>query len=392
MSRFAQVIRPDIPSGRRVIAVSDIHGNLPFLKGLLERVRFSPEDVLILVGDLLEKGLESLATLRYVLELQKSHTVYALCGNCDYIDWMFLEAPPARAPAFSARMQQRYGSREDAYGLYEVLWPVLSFWRERSVLFQMAAEAGIPLPSGMEDLPALRATLLARFPVETNFLLAMPHILECGNFIFVHGGVPREDRLDELEAYPCMKNDDFMGQGLSFRKWVVVGHWPVTLYNPHIQQSNPIIHHGRHIASIDGGCVLKLDGQLNALIIPDINGDDLDFAAYDGLPVFVAASDQMPSDDPLNIRWSDSVVEPLRVEGDRTLCRHLSTGRELWIPTHFLGRRKDGRLHTEDATDYRLPVTAGERLGLICRTQRGCLVKKNGVTGWYFGELLEEPT
>ena len=64
MGRRAEVIRPAIEPGRRVIAVSDIHGNLPFLKGLLERAALTPDDVLILVGDLLEKGRDSLATLR----------------------------------------------------------------------------------------------------------------------------------------------------------------------------------------------------------------------------------------------------------------------------------------------------------------------------------------
>ena len=32
MGRTATVIRPNIEPGRRVIAISDIHGNLPFLK------------------------------------------------------------------------------------------------------------------------------------------------------------------------------------------------------------------------------------------------------------------------------------------------------------------------------------------------------------------------
>ena len=40
MSRLATVIRPDIRPGRRVIAVSDVHGNLPFLKGVLGQVGF----------------------------------------------------------------------------------------------------------------------------------------------------------------------------------------------------------------------------------------------------------------------------------------------------------------------------------------------------------------
>lgn len=366
MARKATVIRPDIRSGRRVIAVSDIHGNLPFLKGVLKKAGFGPEDVLVLVGDLFEKGRESLAVLRYLLELSEEHTVYPLSGNCDYIDRVFLEGRP---------------------GIDEELWPVFRFWGDRSLILQLGAELGIE-PAGAEELPALRQAVLARFPRETELLMKLPQILEAGNFIFVHGGIPREDRLEELDAYGCMKNDDFMGQGHSFRKWVVVGHWPVTLYDPRIPSAAPIIDRARHIASIDGGCVLKVDGQLNALVIPDINGEELSYVAYDGLPVVVAEADQSPSEDPINIRWSDSAVEVLEEGAEFCRCRHLSSGRELWILKEYIyPRRSDGLIHCEDTTDYLLPVTAGDRLALVRETERGYLVKKHGATGWYLGPV-----
>ncbi len=362
----AAVIRPQIQPGRRVLAVSDIHGNLPFLKGLLDQICFSPEDILVLVGDLFEKGADSLGVLRHVMALSETHRVYPLCGNCDHIDRIFLEGRP---------------------GMDRELWPVLRFWGERSLLLQLGAEAGV-FPKEEADLPILRQVILEKFPREAAFIASMPHILEAGNFIFVHGGVPREERLEELSAHSCMKNDDFLGQGFSFRKWVVVGHWPVTLYDPEIQSARPLILPERHIASIDGGCVLKVDGQLNALIIPDIWGEELTWAAYDGLPVMVAEADQAPSAHPLNIRWSDSAVEVLEEKGDVCRCRHLSTGRELWILKEYIyPRRKDGHLHCEDCTDYRLPVSAGDHLSLVRRSSMGYLVKKDGVTGWYCGGL-----
>lgn len=365
--RPAVVIRPDIAPGRRVLAVSDIHGNLPFLKGVLAKAGFSREDVLILVGDLLEKGMESLGVLRYVMGLQKTHTVYPLCGNCDHIDRMFLERPP---------------------GIDEELWPVFRCWGTRSLVVQLGMELGMEPPRSREDLPALREAVRENFPEECAFLRSMPHILEAGSFIFVHGGVPREDRLEELDAYGCMKNDDFMGQGRRFKKWVVVGHWPVTLYDPAIPTAKPLISEEQHIISIDGGCVLKLDGQLNALIIPDITGEAVDYVAYDGLPVVRALDRQEESKDSLNIRWSDSAVEVLRTEDDCSWCRHISTGRELWILNEYLyPRRSDGQIHCEDTTDYRLPVEPGDRLALVRECSRGYMVKKHGATGWYFGRI-----
>ena len=52
------------PENGRLLAVSDVHGNLPWLRGLLEKVGFSTDDALVLVGDLVEKGTDSLSTLR----------------------------------------------------------------------------------------------------------------------------------------------------------------------------------------------------------------------------------------------------------------------------------------------------------------------------------------
>ena len=40
MPRTATVKRLTFPEGRRVLAISDIHGNLPFLKGVLAAAQF----------------------------------------------------------------------------------------------------------------------------------------------------------------------------------------------------------------------------------------------------------------------------------------------------------------------------------------------------------------
>ncbi len=355
-----------LPPDRRILAVSDIHGNVEFLDRLLEKAAFTPEDILFVVGDVLEKGPRSLDTLRRLMELSRTHTVYTLRGNCDQISLDFMD---------------NKGWPE------EMLWHVLQCWRGRGFVMQIADEAGLPL-RGPEDFPALRELIRARYAGELAFLQATPVVVETPDYIFVHGGIPREDHLEELDGYPLMKNDDFLGQGLSFHKWVIVGHWPVTLYHPKIPSAKPLIERERHIISIDGGNVLKADGQLNALIIPRAGSEEFSYVAYDGLPVAVALDDQAPSEDSINIRWSESTVEVLRRDEEFSWCRHLASGRELWILNEYLFRRGD-EIHCEDSTDYRLPVKAGDRLAVVRRTRYGCLAKKDGATGWYFGRLEE---
>ncbi len=102
----AIVIHPTFPAGRRIVAVSDIHGNLPFFRALLDKIALTPEDILVLVGDLLEKGQESLALLRYVMDLCRTHTVYPLCGNCDGLVYRFFRGDELDGRFFSFYLPQ----------------------------------------------------------------------------------------------------------------------------------------------------------------------------------------------------------------------------------------------------------------------------------------------
>lgn len=362
----AKVRRLVIPAGHRILAVSDIHGNPVFLRELLRKVAFGAEDYLFLLGDMVEKGEESLATLRMVMDLcaQYPH-VYPICGNCDEIANQFTDEAGEIDPAF--------------YDMY------FRLWKGKSLVLQMGREAGCAV-RGREDYPALRAALRRDFQPELQFIRALPTIIETQNFLFVHGGVPREDRLEELEAWRCMKNDFFLEQGHSFQKWCVVGHSPVTLYHAHIPSAQPIIQRQRRIISIDGGCSLKVDGQLNALIIPGADGEDFSSAYFDGLPTAEALDGQAPSEDSVNIRWGKNQLEVLERGPERSLCRHCETGRVLEILTEYLYER-GGTTRCEDSTDYRLPVSPGDRLSVVRRISGGALAKKDGVTGWYFGRL-----
>ena len=43
--RKPRVVDTRFEPGRRIVAISDIHGNLPFLKGLLKKIGFSRADI-----------------------------------------------------------------------------------------------------------------------------------------------------------------------------------------------------------------------------------------------------------------------------------------------------------------------------------------------------------
>ncbi len=75
--------RIEAKPGQRLLVVSDIHGHLDRLIQLLRQMDYGGDDLLILVGDLIEKGPESLRVLQYVMDLAQRQPVYVSMGNVD---------------------------------------------------------------------------------------------------------------------------------------------------------------------------------------------------------------------------------------------------------------------------------------------------------------------
>lgn len=359
------VVRPlELPPGRRALVVSDIHGALPLLKGALQKANFSKDDVLIVLGDMMERSEGSLDVLHYVMDLSRTHTVHTVLGNCDNVTLAFFDREEKLPDPFYENWFARFG--------------------ERCALVRMARLAGVGLDSP-RDYPAARAALERAYAPELAFLRSLPHILLGDDYLIVHGGVPREDRLTSLSAFDVMKNDDFLNQGHAFQRWVIVGHWPVTLYREDIPSAAPIVSKERHIVSIDGGATLKLDGQVNVLILPPTPDGAFGWVSEDGFPTVTALDAQEPNPDPINVRYGHSDLEVLEEGEEFSTCRHLESGRTLRVLTEFLRRRPDGQVWCEDSTDYRLEVEPGDVLSVVRRTSYGLLAKKDGVTGWYTG-------
>ena len=91
-----------------------------------------------------------------------------------------------------------------------------------------------------------------------------------------------------------------------------------------------------------------------------------------------------------NVRWGHNQVEVLLRGGALCRCRHLESGREVDVLTDYLYRSGDQTL-CKESTDYRPAVEPGDILSIVRRLADRALVKKNGVTGWYFGRLCRPP-
>ena len=358
----ARILPLKIEQGRRILVVSDIHGNLPYLKGLLNKAAFSDSDELIIDGDFLEKGAESLNTLRYIMALSRRGNVHAVCGNCD--GWIDIFKQDAE--------------RDDRTLRYMM-------WKKSGLLWDMCNDSGID-PFELEDFGQVKKELFRRYTPEWEFLARLPHAIETEHYIFAHAAVlPGKSLRQHLEG-ELIRFDAFMKQDFHFDKWVIVGHYPVMLYGENIVCANPIIDRDKRIISIDGGCVLKDDGQLNALVIPYEGSEDFSWVAHDPFPVFTVLDEQAEGPGSYYIRWGDSQVQVLQRGPEFSRCRHVRTGYEMDILTKYLFTGEEFT-DCNDCTDYILPLRPGDRVGLVEKTSRGFFVKHDGVSGWYYGDL-----
>lgn len=365
----------DAKPGQRILAVSDIHGSLDRLIQLLRLMHYRADDILVIAGDLIEKGPESLRVVQYVMDLAGQHPVYVSMGNVDLGRILNADDDSPRGVA-------------DWVGYLD--------WAERtwggSLFSEMLADMGIPIGRVAGETAAMhRRRMLEQFHEELEFLWSRPTILTAGKYIFVHGGVPTEevDGLAGTDPKPYLKNDSFYDKGCVFRDHIVVtGHWPTCLYRKDREDVSPVFDRERGILCIDGGNALKRSGQLNGIIIPDSQADmeQISWLGYDGLPRVEALEGQTGRAARVHIQYFESGVELLAEQGDMGEWRQLSSGKTFAGPLKWTYRDGDGGLHYDDYADTVLTVAPGDRLSVLVQTGAGYYCKNGGRIGWYQGK------
>ncbi|MCL2363104.1 MAG: metallophosphoesterase [Defluviitaleaceae bacterium] len=307
MHKKAKIKSIQIPENKRVICISDIHGEIERFQRLLEKVAYNENDILILLGDIYTKGRRPHDTLRYCMTLDESPNVHILRGNADW---------------------------------------------------------------GGDDFLS---------PAENQWLAELPDIIESDAYTFVHSGLTSPNLYEQLPA-TVAKVDNFIETATPFAKWVVVGHWPVAMYCHQIACHDPIVNHDKKIIAIDGGNVLKSDGQLNAFIIQD---GRFTHTSVDDLPTHVIAKPQQASGGTLNITWLDRFIEWVADCDPLSLIKHLKTNKTLTVPKSQIWTDNNGNLVCCDlATDYHLPCKVGDEVKIVEEFEDRYFAKRNGVSGW----------
>lgn len=329
--------------------------------------------MLVIAGDIIEKGPESLKALRYVMELSERDNVIVLPGNVDVsrLRWINKICEEKSESFYKELLKNRE-------------------WFGASFFDELAEELGCSIDSP-SDLCRIKEDVIAHFEPEFSFILNLPTILETQNYVFVHGGL-RDEKLADNEKrglFELIKYDNFMSTKLHFEKYIIAGHWPISAYGGPVLKMSPIINREQKIIAIDGGCGVKRDGQLNLLIIPEIDcdPDEIDFISYDELPVYTALTRQEEVLPELIIYYGNDEIQALESDGECIRVFHPASKHTLWIPGDYFWRDSKDNMHCFDYSDHLLKVHPGERISLIKKTSRGSIVKKDGTIGLYYGEM-----
>ncbi len=354
---------------RRIIAISDIHGGAELFDKLLAQLALQPDDLLVLMGDYVNKGPNSLAVLRRVMALAKRPNTVILAGNHEYFVRYLIRHPSRRAKLIDFLQQ----------------------WHYHTILHEMCrelVEEGVALAA---DSAALCDQLYAAYQTEFEFMENLAILLEGESHIFVHAGYESHYELpNDYDGY--VKYDDYASLTGYQAKTVVVGHWPISNMLDDRQSNLPYYYRAKNIYFIDGGLNLKTSGELNAFIVQR-RADHYHYA-YRQVNNFkkavVIAAVKFPTEPLVHVKYPDYGVELVAAGSRLSRYFYRATGRELSVFNCLVKQNSAGQLNL--ALDYLnafLNAPLGSAVEVVKRFEDCSLVKYGDCFYWAENSQLE---
>lgn len=205
---------------------------------LLDKVKYDKhKDRLVVLGDLVDRGPDSLQVVNYLMRMAASYNVSVVGGNHDDMFTYWLKSPH-EIPEYLSPNVGGLATLKSFYG-----------------------------KSNMRDLEKVRQTLLANQREEIAFLKHLPDYIEGEFFNFVHAGM-NPDLQDWRKSDPYYFRRDrkiFLNRSHDCKETFVFGH--TNTRRLHGDPDNHGIWVGNRKIGIDGGCATG--GQLNALIMTE---------------------------------------------------------------------------------------------------------------------------
>lgn len=367
-NKRTKILHLNIPTNKRLLFMSDIHGDIKLFKKALEEAHFCSDDYLFVIGDMIEKGdsLDNLAMLKYIIELNQQENVYFMAGNCDEVFRFIL--PPLDKKRF-------------LYYTTEL---------KKSVLNDMAAEMNYSLHKEM-DIDDYIQTIEEKYPEYFTFVDELPDVLFINDsLVLVHGGIFDIDHIPE-NAVEVLKCDRFLELSPVQPKIMIVGHNPTRNYRADVPCVNPIFDFRKNIICLDGGNNVVKGGQINVVSLNSLANMNFSFFAIDHYPKYVVEED-ITYEQPKNqftMRFGKNEVELITKDLDFYLIRPKGTTDELWVHEEFIFVA-DGKYYCYDGSNTFLNLNKGDQISVIKKAKPYSLIKHNGIIGLIESKYIHE--
>jgi len=196
----------------RLIAIGDIHGEIKKLNSLIRKLEIKPDDVLVFLGDYIDRGKHSKQVVDRLIELSKFCNCQFLMGNHEYCMLMTFEG---------------------------VDWAKTYFYND-------GGKDTIKSYGGLNNI----------LKIHGDFYKNLKYHYLTENFLFVHAGIRPDKTLEEQENLDLLLiRGDFIDNKHNLKQKVIFGHTPFK--TPYIEDDK---------IGINTGCGIRADAQLTAYI------------------------------------------------------------------------------------------------------------------------------
>ena len=362
LRKKTKVNRLTLDTNKRLIFISDIHGDLTTMLKGLEDINFNDNDYLFIIGDMYEKGDKgfNLRTANYLYEFRKNKkNVYLMAGNCDEVLRFSL-------PKDQAGRVLQYMNRKDI-----------------SILNDIKDELKIEIRNE-NDVIDFVEILQNKYRYLFDFIDSLDDLIIINDMlVLVHAGI---DDLNNIPEYSMslLKYDNFYNKSRGCQKLTIVGHYPTRNYRTDIACANPIFDLRKKIISIDGGNHVVKGGQINFVILESLDSMKFTYKYYDHYPKYIMKCDvlyNMPSEK-INITYGDNEIEILAKDLDYYFVKHVNTGLTMWVDRTFVYKDETtGKYCCYDASNQFLSVKKGDLISIVRKASPYSNIKKNGYIG-----------
>lgn len=359
-------LKKKIKGDYRLIVVSDVHGHLDRFRRLLQKVKYTSDDYLVILGDFVEKGDQVIETIHFVQQLSQCKKTFVLAGNCEWALEALLTIPELapQIPQYFKRVSSNGCIREIYHKLH--------------------------LDDGHETMLGVQKQIAEYLKKELDFISHLPVTLKFNQFLFVHAGIEKRKDYENSSLSSLLEMQHFYDQGHLLNEIVVVGHLPTSNYFKCHIDNNIIIDEKKKIICIDGGTGVKNVSQLNALIIENKNNQITYQKEYvQPLPKYLVMQDVNHHFESIHkIGYPYFEIQVIEQGKQFSLCYQKETNQTLYIKNEFIYQKKHKTYCLDDYTDVFLSIKQGEEVKLLGIYDKYAYVIYKGQVGWIKNEYL----